>query len=140
MKKGMLVCTLLFSIILVISIACQSGNPANTDKLSVRITCTINDAGAGWLRSCRLCPAPDLHVDRGARMKNLRINIIGNNLLMHFIDTLIAEPVFELDEPVVIADSITTRLGFQNVTIEPGSYKVEKEGRGSLVKLDIEAN
>ena len=70
----------------------------------------------------------------------MRINIIGNRLLVHFIDTQIADPVFELDEPVVIAGSITSRLGYQNVTIEPGSYKVEKEGNGALVKLDIEIN
>jgi hypothetical protein len=94
MKKGLLICALLFAVILIISFACQSDNLANTKKLSVRITCAINDASTDWLRSCRLCPAPNLPADRNGRVENVRINIIGNTLLVHFIDTLLAGHVF----------------------------------------------
>ena len=70
--------------------------------------------------------------------RSMKVNVSGKNMYVHFVDPLPGDAsIFVFDSPTPLDTSIAKELGYKKITIQPGNYKVEKEGKGKVVKLGV---
>jgi hypothetical protein len=141
MKKQTLATIVACGIIATVLMAC-SAKPTQ-ESAKIKITCRIAAHSTdcfdrGGLCDCRLSFLT-VGRDTSMRERNLSVEVVNDELYAYFADPLPrdASSKFEFDKPTPLTDSISNKLGYKTVTIQPGNYAVKTENKTAIVKLKI---
>ncbi len=129
------------ALLAIVLLACQSESLTNLNKSSVRITCNLagkNGTGSNRLNDCGLSGAKSEQRDSIDLAKNLELKIIGNGMNIRFYSPIMANAIFDLDEPMQMDDVVAKKLGYNKIIIEPGTYRVQTDNSGSFLNMEVE--
>ncbi|MFM9944273.1 MAG: hypothetical protein ACKVQB_03490 [Bacteroidia bacterium] len=116
-------------------------NPTDSLEIGIKITCTIARDGCtdrGGLCDCRLSLIPTPNPNDNNRIRDMQVKIKGDKMFVYFKDKLPHDAsVFEFVKPVILDEKISTKLGFKQIIIQSGNYKVKKGKSGGRVILHV---
>jgi hypothetical protein len=97
-----------------------------------------NGSGSISFTDCQLTAINYDNHDTVGKGQEMEVFIIGNDMEIRFTGTIASNVTFDYEEPQTLNDIVSKKLGYNKITVEPGSYKLQANNQGQIVKMEVE--
>ena len=99
---------------------------------------TENATGSIRFNDCQLLGNKLVHSDSIGKVQEMEVSIIGNIMDIRLTGTVASNVTFDLEEPQSLNDLVAKKMGYNKVTIDPGSYMLQSGDKGPILKMEVE--